>query len=498
MPSYKRPGVYVEESLNLSATLTATATGIAAFAASHGRGPTTPTLITSWSQFQNIYGGFSEGDDLAYAVFQFLSNGGRAAWVLRVSGANTAVAGRTFQDRNATPANTLRVDAIDAGNWGNAVYVEVTDSGTNRFNLTVYSGGNSSSNIVERWTDLSMDENDARYVERIINGINGGSSYIAVTDLDSGTAAPGDRPGVGAPVVLAGGADGDAVTAGNVGSALAAFDVVNTSFVLNLPNVTDSTAINQAIAYAAGRGDVFVIVDPPEGDTPSEVITFSDALTASSYAALYYPRVWISDPKVTSSGATKLVPPGAAMAGRFAEVDATRGVFRAPAGISTRIANAVSLETNLSDANLDDLAAAHVNALRLRPGAGISAFGARTLEPSLSSKFIPVRRTLMYLRRTLLDSLDFALFEPNDQLLWSQIQTVIAQFLGEFWRAGGLKGNAPEEAFYVKCDADNNTPQTVDRGEVHVEVGVALQKPAEFIVIKVGQWEGGQSVVEIQ
>ena len=120
--------------------------------------------------------------------------------------------------------------------------------------------------------------------------------------------------------------------------------------------------------------------------------------------------------------------------------------------------------------------------------------GARTLKPGYIDRYVPVRRTLIYLEKSLTDLTAFALFEPNDQRLWRRLNATVSSFLTNFWSQGGLSGNTPADAFFVKVDSTNNTQTTIDNGEVHIEVGVALQRPAEFVVIKIGQFDGGTTV----
>lgn len=488
MPDLTRPGVYVQESVALANSIQTPISGLAAFVAAHSRGPATPTLITSFTQFQRLYGGFSAGADLAYAIFQYITNGGRAAYVQRVVAADATTASRTFQDGAEPAVDTLDVEALSPGAWGNEVYVEIVSVGANTFTLLVYYGGTTQAHLVERWTDLTMGTVVSR-----INSASSGSSYIRVAD----DPASDEPPAALAATVLAGGGDGAAVTAPDVADALTNLDEVNRSFTLNLPGVEDGPSINTAIAYAEDRGDVFVVADAPAGDPVEDAVAFAESLTSSSYVAVYYPRLVISDPASSSSSATRTVPAGPSVAGKISAVDAARGVFKAPAGLTSRLSNVVALERNLSNDDLSALHSAQVNAIRYQTGSGFLIAGARTLEVGTAAKYIPVRRTLNYLKEALVDGLQWALFEPNNELLWEGIRTQTAAFLSGFWQEGGLRGDSPDQAFYVKCDAELNTPSVIDAGEVRVEVGVAVQRPAEFIVIKIGQWEGGRAVVEV-
>lgn len=494
MPTYKRPGVYFEEIISPAEAVTATSLSAAAFLASNPRGPVVATRVTSWTQYLTNFGGFFGINDLLpYAVFEFFSNGGREAYVARVAGSGNAAASLMLQDRAGTPINTLKVDAANPGAWGNALYVDVVDVSPDRFSLVVKLGGSTDSYIVERWLDLSMVANDSRYAPTLINAGVNGSPYIRVTNQTSATASPNNRPSVQTGQILAGGLDGSAVSAGDLGTALGVFDSIEVPLGLNLPGHTGA-AVGTALGYAAGRGDVFVVVDTPQGNDVSTVLTFAGGLTASSFGAVYYPWVQVADPASTAPGAARMIPPGGAVLGQYATTDATRGVFKTPAGINTRIGGAVGVERKMTGGELDSLNLAGVNVIRQIPGAGTVIMGGRTLKLSGSDKYVAVRRTLIYIRSSLINSTRFAIFEPNDEKLWLVLRSIIERFLLDLWQSGGLRGNTAGEAFFVKCDDELNTPQSVASGEVKVQIGVALQYPAEFVVFTLSQREVGATV----
>lgn len=496
MANFKRPGVYTEETLAAQvATSSSVSISAGALLGHVDRGPLTATTVSSWSEFQKHYGDLDT--DFAYAAFLFFANGGSRLHVARVEGSGASMATRTLNDRDASPQPTLTVDAINPGEWGNDIYVEITgESGGDRFNLIVYVGGSTAGFIKERWLDLTMDTADDRYVETIINHTTKGSAYITVADQESGTAAPNDTPALQAATVLTGGANGSTPSEASVAAETSRLDTITEPFSLNCPGLTDATAVGTVITYAEGRDDVFVVCDPVAGDDVATAITYKGSLGTSSYAALYYPRVYFSDPASSTPGAVKLLAPGGAIMGQYARVDKQRNVAKAPAGLSVNLAGAVSLETKLTNSDLDDLNEAHVNAIRNVPGAGVVVMGARTLKKRQVDKYVPVRRTLTYLKSSLKDLTAFAVFEPNDEVLWSQISVAVGGFLKEFWQDGGLRGATPTQAYYVKCDSELNTEQVISEGKVIVEVGVALQQPAEFVVIQIGQWQGGSSAAE--
>lgn len=501
MATYARPGVYVQETLNPVQPVVGPASNtVAAFVGANDRGPTTPTLINSWSQYVNLFGSWNtvQSNNLPIGVYMYFANGGTQAYVSRVIGSSTVAATRTFNDSQGTPAATLKLTAANVGTWGNGLNVSITASSiTGYFNVIVYYGGSGAGNIVEQWTDVSMTATDSRYA---VNVINNNSIYLVATDVGSPATGATRNPSTVNNVALSTGSDGSTVTSTNIISALSNFDTVNQSLTLNIPGYTDATTINGAISYATGStraNDVFVVIDGVN-DTVANQLTLAASYTATSYAAVYYPQITIADPTVavgSPSNLTKTIGAGSAVAGIYAATDASRGVFKSPAGLQTRIAGAVSVAP-LSATDLDSLnsAQAPVNAIRYIAGAGIVVFGARTLKQTYVDRYISVRRSLIYIEKALRDLTRFAVFEPNDQRLWNRINASVSTFLTNFWSQGGLTGATPSAAYFVKCDSDNNPQSSIDNGYVNIQVGVALQRPAEFVVINIGQYSGGTTV----
>jgi len=493
--AYLRPGVYVQETLNPTAPVVGAASDtVAAFMGANDRGPTTPTLIASWSDYTTLFGTWNTtaSNNLPIAVYMYFANGGSRAYVQRVTAGSPAVATRTFTDRAGTPLNTLRITAKNAGVWGNDINVSISDSiTTGYFDLTVYYQGNTDQYIVEQFTELSMSASNARYAPTVIAA---GSTYIIGTDLNSATTGTNKNPAVVTNVSLASGTNGSAVS---TVTTYTGFDTVKESLILNVAGFTDAVTVNAAIAYATARGDVFVVVDGVD-DTAANQLTRAASYTASSQAAVYFPQITIADPTLgvgSALGSTKTIGAGAAVVGLYVSTDTSRGVFKAPAGLTARLAGAVSVPS-LTNTELDNLnsASAAVNAIKFVSGSGIVVMGARTLKSGYIDKYVPVRRTLIYLRKSLTDLSQFALFEPNDAALWRRINSTFSSFLTGFWSQGGLVGGSPNQAYYVKVDASNNPQASIDNGEVHIEVGVALQRPAEFVIIKIGQFNGSTTV----
>ena len=150
----------------------------------------------------------------------------------------------------------------------------------------------------------------------------------------------------------------------------------------------------------------------------------------------------------------------------------------------------------MTNAELDSLnsAVAPVNPIKYVSGSGFVVMGARTVKAGYADRYIPVRRSLIYLRKALIDLTQYAIFEPNDAVLWRSMNATVSAFLADFWSQGGLRGDTPTDAFFVKCDEELNTVPVIDEGKVIIEVGVALQRPAEFVIVRIGQFDGGATV----
>lgn len=519
MPNLQRPDVYLSEQTLPQLQQFSSSQAVAAFVGTAQQGSNTaPTLLNSWQDYITNFGGIPTTDpnngDLAYAVYQYFANGGRQAYALRVtaSGTPAVTATKNLVDRAATPANTLKVDAISPGLWGNTLQIGIVDrdAPSGRFDLQVYKGGSTSQFIIERFTDLTMVTSDPRYVVNIINSAVAGSAYVRVTNLNSVTTVPNNTPSLNGsvPVALLSGVDGSAPTAGDITTALSLLNSVPGPVLLNVPGNTTASVVNGAIAYAEGRGDVFVICDSPKPTDSTaggvaNAVTVASAFTVSSYAAAYYPWLHMVDPNAIGSGATRPTAPGGAVAGVFARTDQVRGVFHAPAGTQTgtitgAVSQAKDLNTSaaLTNTDYDTLNAAYINAVRNLPGVGLTVFGTRTLWKSGITRYIAPRRTLIFLKQALRQACQFAVFENNDANLWAQLSTVCLRIVTNLWQQGGLAGANPQQAFYVICDASINTPAVVAGGEVKVQVGVALQTPAEFVTILLTQYDGGSSVTD--
>jgi phage tail sheath protein FI len=205
------------------------------------------------------------------------------------------------------------------------------------------------------------------------------------------------------------------------------------------------------------------------------------------YGAVYFPWLRVRD---VVTGELVDVPPSGHVAGIWARTDGTRGVHKAPANETVR--GALDLSYRLTDEEQGVLNPAGVNAIRFFSTDGIKVWGARTLADSASEwRYLNVRRLLNMIEESIVASTRWIVFEPNDRTLWKSIRRDVSAFLTRMWRDGALFGRTPDEAFFVQCDEETNPPEVVDAGQVVTVIGVAPVKPAEFIVFRIAQYQGG-------
>lgn len=505
MATYQRPGVFIEESLQpLADPAVGSGDYIAAFVGTSTRGgPVGPVLVSSWTQFQSLFGDIrTSPDDLHYGVWQYFANGGHLAYIVRGVNSNAVAATLTINDTQGTPAPTLKVTASSPGLWASdatsptRIYVTVQPSaGGGRFDLTIEAGTGGGVLARETFVDLTLDPADSRYALAIVNSPTVGSRYVVLTTLGTWTGAT-NNPAVATKAPLVGGTEGtgtpDLVAAAQK---LAAIDAVLT---LNLPGISDGTVLTSVVNWAAPRTNIFVVVDGPKPaatdgavEVTSALTTFVASLPTSSYVAVYGPWLYLADPASSVQGAMRLVAPGGAVVGQYVLTDTSRGIHKAPAGLDTSVRGVLGAHSQFTETQLDTLNTAGVNVIRKVTGAGFCIMGARTLNTRMPDRYVNIRRALISLSKSLRDITAFAIFEPNNAALWEQIEVVVSQYLIAQMQSGLLKGAIPETAFYVKCDAENNPPSSQNAGIVNLEVGVALNSPAEFIIIRIGQFDGG-------
>lgn len=293
------------------------------------------------------------------------------------------------------------------------------------------------------------------------------------------------------------------VTAGSDGSAITTdqpyidafpkLDDKEDASLLAVPGIGSPALIGAAMNYCANRSlsDCFFIGDMTQtDDTVEEAKNFRTAITPkNSYGAIYAPWVRMLDPTGRSS-IPILAPPSGFVAGLYAKTDGQRGVWKAPAGTSAALGGSVGLAVNLTDTQQGNLNPLNVNVIRQFAGSGIVLWGARTVTSDPAWNYISVRRMTIFLRVSIYRGIQWAVFEPNDEDLWSSLRLSIGSFMMSLFRQGAFQGSTPAQAFFVKCDNETTTQDDIDAGVVNVLVGFAPLKPAEFVVVKISQKVG--------
>jgi len=266
--------------------------------------------------------------------------------------------------------------------------------------------------------------------------------------------------------------------------------------LLAVPGIGTATMVDEGVAYCQKRPlqDIFYIGEMDQyDDEPKEAEVFRNALTKpNSYGALYFPWIKALDPSGKSSEPI-LLPPSGHIAGLYARIDAKRGVWKAPAGTEASLSGAVGLAIDLTDIQQGILNRINVNCIRRFPAAGIVSWGARTVTSDPEYKYVPVRRMAIMLRVSIYNGIQWAVFEPNDEELWSQLRLNIGSFMMTLFRQGAFQGLSPSQAFFVKCDSETTTQDDINLGIVNVLIGFAPLKPAEFVVVKISQKAGESS-----
>lgn len=266
-------------------------------------------------------------------------------------------------------------------------------------------------------------------------------------------------------------------------------------------DVTGKASVESAIAHAEAMKNRMVIVDPPSADEfTSEYEVSQLAFSTSTYAVLYYPWVKVSNsfydaetnPKAPK---TVLVPPSGFAAGMWSKIDSRRGVWKAPAGVETNMLGVNEFEYQVENEDQDKLNSLGVNCLRKLPGYGPVIWGSRTLSTKNKPewRYVPVRRTAIYLEQSIYNGIQWAVFEPNNHKLWSSLRASIGSFMDSLFRAGAFQGETASDAYFVRCKLGDTMKQgDIDAGKVIVVVGFAPVKPAEFVIVRIQQKAGDQ------
>jgi phage tail sheath protein FI len=541
VPTYTAPGVYVEEVPSAQKVLSAAPTAIAAFVGFTAKAPTddpndpeglAPRLVTSWTQFEDLYGGFLAGAMLPLSVYGYFQNGGSLAYIVRIP--HTVPAGEPA--RAELPAADralglpLVVESIEPDD-DLEIVIEPTDTGGSEaatsngdgakgksgkggaesagsdgadgpapFTLSVFDDGVE----VERYEGLTLGG------ERDVATATKDSTRVRVSvALDSDVDLTGQldllRPGRyelakadPIPVAVSGRRFAGSESARQGINGLAVADEVTMVVVPDLVTAcrTDDGSVDlkmwksvqtSLIAHCELHPNRMAVLDAPPGMTPQQIKEWrSDtAMYDSAFAALYYPWIKIENPAGRNGDREVFVPPSGHVAGVWARTDESRGVWKAPANDTIR--GVLDIERSITQNEQSLLNPIGINCIRPFGTRGIRIWGARTLASDTDWQYINVRRLFNMIESTIMQGTQWAVFEPNDVTLWEGVNRTLTGFLRGLWSAGALFGASPDQAFYVKCDAETNPPESIDAGKLVVEVGIAPVKPADFVVFRISQ-----------
>jgi len=518
------PGVYVEEIPSGVHTITGVSTSVTAFVGRTARGPVNePTTVTSVADYERTFGPLDLDYPLGFSVRDFYLNGGVIAVIVR--------AFKGTPDAAEVTAFGLTLVAASPGAWGKQLRARVKKStagddvaktlgagvvGTDLFNLTL---NDATTGTTETFINVTAVPS-----ARNVTGILESQSTLARTkgtpvkptdehkdaiptgkktlwdndDTSTGASASPDAKD-SAKLTDTGdfGNDGDPKTGFY---ALAHADLFNL-LVIPLDELGDNTkaaTVNGSAAkYCSDRRALYIVDSPADWKSVKAATTGgATALGISGpdarNAALYFPRVKKSNP--LHGDLIEEFPPAGMIAGIMARTDVTRGVWKAPAGVDAALVGAQGLSVTMNDDENGQLNPLGINCLRTFPIYGNIVWGARTLRGADALgdeyKYVPVRRTALFIEESLYRGLKWVVFEPNDEPLWGQIRLNAGAFMQGLFRQGAFQGTSARDAYFVACDKSTTTQNDINLGIVNVVVGFAPLKPAEFVVLKIQQLAG--------
>jgi uncharacterized protein len=514
-PTY--PGIYIEELPSSEHTITAAPTSITVFIGythpfktlqKYFDEPTPKAvLVYNFTEYEREFGGLFRHPDfdasLPYAVQQFFLNGGSSAYIVALKARYHPTGSGSildFEKATATVGNVI-FESIETPSEFNPMQVTVS----NIQNDTVATPHTSKADIAVSFAGraetfrgvlLTEIENRLKSSELIRwKSTTSGTTQFTTADTDTFTYDI-DLAAI-VPYTTFRAADFTDVFASE-----GALDNVEIFNLMVIPGQTNFAIWTEAIAFCE-RKQAFLIMDCPAnatstsndsgGTAMSDIVDNTAMVPKSKNAAIYFPYLTAKD---QLTGETEAFPPSGFVAGILARTDNDRGVWKAPAGLETIVRGATGV---IEDGRLTDMRAGvlnekGVNSLRTFSGIGTVVYGARTTvsnNPSFGQwKYVPVRRTALFIEQTLARNLKWVVFEPNDEPLWVAIRTSIEAFMLSLFRQGAFQGATPSQAFQVRCDASTTTQTDIDLGVVNIVVGFRALKPAEFVIIQIAQLAG--------
>jgi hypothetical protein len=528
-PTY--PGVYIEEVPSGVRTITGVATSITAFLGKAVRGPTDePVTITSFGDFERAFGGLHRDFTLGYAVRDFFVNGGSQAIIVRLYKPVAGKAGKATLD-----IANLTLEAASEGAWGMQLRARIDKGATtdpnlqaaatrlgvdpaDLFDLTVRDGVTGATETTRNLTTkesarradrvLKLESSLVRVASSLTLPSNTGPSANtgALTDADvwtSNTKSTAAKTSPASAQAVDSAALDSAAYKGSQSNKTGLYQLEKSNLFNLLCILPDARGgdvpddvYQEALSYCVSRR-AMMIVDPKNAWlTAAAAQTGGPAMglngDGARNAALYFPRIKQADQML--DGQIDTFVPCGMIAGIMARTDSQRGIWKAPAGIDASLLGVVGLPVDLTDAENGFLNPLGINCLRSFPVYGRVVWGARTMRGADVAadeyKYVPVRRTALYIEESLFRGTQWVVFEPNDEPLWAQIRLNVGAFMNDLFRQGAFQGKSPREAYLVKCDRETTTQSDINRGVVNILVGFAPLKPAEFVIIRIQQLAG--------
>lgn len=365
--------------------------------------------------------------------------------------------------------------------------------GSAEFDLVITTTGGA----VETFEELSTSSNHPRYWQTVVAD-SALATFTREDPLPPG-ANPDPRPEA-ATIVLAGSVDDDPGSAwadlpNTINTHLGALGRIDDISLVAVPGNTDNGVQKALVSHCETLFDRFAILDGVLNADLTQLRAQRAGLTGEldlGFGALYAPWIQLRD---TAKKAVVDHPPSGHLAGIYAKIDTTRGVHVAPANVG--IATALGLTQRFSDADQGFVNLDGVNLIRILPGRGSPVvWGARTTTGDRNWQYVNIRRLFLFLEESIQEGLRPSVFAPNDLALWERLKRTLTEFLTRVWRDGALFGATAKEAFYVRIDEALNPPSTRKLGRLYIEIGVQPVYPAEFIVVRIGIWDGGGEVSE--
>lgn len=498
----------VEVDGRVAPSIQAAPTSVAALIIRSQRGlPDKVYRVTNWRQFTEHFGSYVDNAYGAYAIRGFFDNGGAVAYVTRVvsvAGASSAVVADQTFNNGGGPALSMTAgyrNEEDSGEWGNNIAIRIAENdeldGT--YDLFVRYDGD----IVEIWDQLNnSDADDAPGLhpeDRINNEFTGSKFIIVSEDATDNPAATDGAPNAdddgyvnlenGDDDSLAGAALQNALR-----DALTRFDVHPVQLVC-CPESTSDTVVNAALTYCGNRGDCMFVGHTPDDNDKDAAKGYGKGFQGNKvYGTLYFPWIQTADP----IGTRKWIPPTGHIMGVYARTERERGIWKAPAGNAARVGGALDVQYHITDADHTDLVKnGSVNAVRFVPGQGIVIDSSRTLSTNAIWLYVNIRLLFNFVKSSLMGGLRWVVQEPNDETLWNKAKfNSITPFLMGLWRRGAFGSGSPDEVFTIKIDSENNPPDQIQQGYLNIEVYFYPVRPAETIIITIGQQESGATSSE--